>query len=184
MPEYSLANDGSRTGAIAATSQGSATEIVVLSHESATANLIGIGAIYGGSYISSRFEARTYPFLRPLMAKMGGVGAALILGDSDFGSREITAEQGARLELGSRTKNRPGPLPIVDAGRSPDGSYEPCPPNEVDVDLVPPSKPHKPCIGDHWHCIRYNQTPNCRCFPKSEDEAHCLDRGEAPPPTC
>ncbi|HSB52881.1 MAG TPA: hypothetical protein VLD58_00930, partial [Gemmatimonadales bacterium] len=43
----------------------------------------------------------------------------------------------------------------------------PCPANpDCEVDPVPPSRPHWPCPGDHWHFQVYNQVPypDCRCF--------------------
>lgn len=46
---------------------------------------------------------------------------------------------------------------------------KPCPPCPTppgpDVDRVPPSAPHFPCPGDHWHYYQYNQNPTtCQCF--------------------
>jgi Domain of unknown function (DUF4157) len=42
----------------------------------------------------------------------------------------------------------------------------PCPPNPApQIDRVPPSTPHFPCPGDHWHYQVYNQNPQtCQCF--------------------
>jgi hypothetical protein len=42
----------------------------------------------------------------------------------------------------------------------------PCPtPPGPDIDRVPPSAPHFPCPGDHWHYYEYNQNPvTCQCF--------------------
>ncbi len=42
----------------------------------------------------------------------------------------------------------------------------PCPaPPAPEVDRVPPSTPHFPCPGDHWHYYGYNQNPvTCQCF--------------------
>lgn len=46
----------------------------------------------------------------------------------------------------------------------------PCPPGgpvpNTRIDKVPPSAPHFPCKGDHWHYRRYNQDPvTCKCYP-------------------
>jgi RHS repeat-associated protein len=46
----------------------------------------------------------------------------------------------------------------------------PCPPGgpfpNVRIDKVPPSRPHFPCKGDHWHYRKYSQDPvTCKCFP-------------------
>jgi hypothetical protein len=46
----------------------------------------------------------------------------------------------------------------------------PCPPGgpfpNTRIDRVPPSSPHFPCPGDHWHYRVYNQNPTtCQCFP-------------------
>ena len=36
----------------------------------------------------------------------------------------------------------------------------PCPPPPPpQIHRVPPSKPHFPCPGDHWHYFKYNQNP-------------------------
>lgn len=42
----------------------------------------------------------------------------------------------------------------------------PCPsPPAPEIDRVPPSRPHFPCPGDHWHYFVYNQNPiTCQCF--------------------
>lgn len=42
----------------------------------------------------------------------------------------------------------------------------PCPaPPAPEIDRVPPSTPHFPCPGDHWHYYVYNQNPvTCQCF--------------------
>lgn len=42
----------------------------------------------------------------------------------------------------------------------------PCPrPPAPEVDRVPPSAPHFPCPGDHWHYFEYNQNPvTCQCY--------------------
>jgi hypothetical protein len=46
------------------------------------------------------------------------------------------------------------------------------------LDLVPPSKPHKPLTGTHWHLYKMNQIPkNCDCFWQSLKIV-----GEGPPP--
>jgi hypothetical protein len=43
----------------------------------------------------------------------------------------------------------------------------PCPPNQVQVDQVPPGRPHGPWPGTHWHCLKYNQNPDtCVCYPQ------------------
>jgi hypothetical protein len=56
----------------------------------------------------------------------------------------------------------------------------PCPANPpCEVDLVPPSRAHFPCPGDHWHYQVYNQVPypDCRCFISSRLFGGCI-----PPP--
>jgi RHS repeat-associated protein len=55
----------------------------------------------------------------------------------------------------------------------------PCPPGgpfpNVRIDKVPPSAPHYPCPGDHWHYRRYNQNPkSCRCYPSPWKLGGCL----------
>ena len=42
----------------------------------------------------------------------------------------------------------------------------PCPSNPApEIDIVPPSTPHWPCPGSHWHYRVYNQNPTtCQCF--------------------
>ncbi|WP_158860101.1 eCIS core domain-containing protein [Lunatibacter salilacus] len=42
----------------------------------------------------------------------------------------------------------------------------PCPTNPApEIDIVPPSTPHWPCPGSHWHYRVYNQNPTtCECF--------------------
>jgi RHS repeat-associated protein len=47
------------------------------------------------------------------------------------------------------------------------------------IDVVPPSKPHPPYTGTHWHLYRMNQNPNnCQCFWQDLDVA-----GEGPTPS-
>lgn len=59
---------------------------------------------------------------------------------------------------------------------------DPCPPPPPPrVDRVPPSRPHFPCAGDHWHYYVYNQNPTtCECFLRQEFGG-CLDQGAFPP---
>jgi hypothetical protein len=46
------------------------------------------------------------------------------------------------------------------------------------IDVVPPSEPHYPYTGTHWHLYQMNQNPNnCQCFWKDLDQA-----GEGPTP--
>ncbi|MCT8287723.1 RHS repeat protein, partial [Xanthomonas translucens pv. translucens] len=48
-------------------------------------------------------------------------------------------------------------------------------------DLVPPSKPHSPFVGDHYNLYRANQNPNnCQCFWQSIGAADAA--GGLPPP--
>ncbi len=49
---------------------------------------------------------------------------------------------------------------------NPDQTCPPCPsPPPPEIDLVPPSAPHYPCPGNHWHYRVYNQDPvTCKCF--------------------
>jgi RHS repeat-associated protein len=51
----------------------------------------------------------------------------------------------------------------------------PCPaPPPPRIDRVPPSRPHWPCPGDHWHYYVYNQNPvTCQCFLKTEFGGCC-----------
>jgi len=58
----------------------------------------------------------------------------------------------------------------------------PCPPNPPpEIDRVPPSAPHFPCTGDHWHYQVYNQNPtNCKCFLSSKQLGGCC--GQPPMP--
>jgi len=56
----------------------------------------------------------------------------------------------------------------------------PCPANPpCEVDVVPPSRPHFPCPGTHWHYQVYNQRPypDCTCFISSRLFGGCI-----PPP--
>jgi hypothetical protein len=59
----------------------------------------------------------------------------------------------------------------------------PCPaPPGPDIDRVPPSRPHFPCPGDHWHYYEYNQNPvTCQCYgPRRLFGGCCLGMPGAP----
>jgi hypothetical protein len=58
----------------------------------------------------------------------------------------------------------------------------PCPPNPAPrIDRVPPSAPHWPCPGDHWHYQVYNQNPQtCQCFLSGWLFGGCLPQGGVP----
>ncbi len=58
----------------------------------------------------------------------------------------------------------------------------PCPPNPPpEIDRVPPSAPHFPCPGDHWHYRQYNQNPTtCQCFLSGRLFGGCLPQGGFP----
>jgi transglutaminase-like putative cysteine protease len=51
-------------------------------------------------------------------------------------------------------------------------------PGSCTVDLVPPSKPHYPCPGDHWHYLLIDQGPAPACIEKTSRELG----GCIPPP--
>jgi RHS repeat-associated protein len=58
----------------------------------------------------------------------------------------------------------------------------PCPPAPAPepprIDIVPPSRPHFPCPGNHMHIysMETNQTPypDCKCFYKQTEQVICL----------
>ena len=58
----------------------------------------------------------------------------------------------------------------------------PCPANPApEIDRVPPSTPHWPCPGDHWHYQVYNQNPTtCQCFLSSRLFGGCCGLPGAP----
>jgi RHS repeat-associated protein len=59
----------------------------------------------------------------------------------------------------------------------------PCPPNWVEIDRVPPSRPHGNCPGDHWHCREYHQNPyTCQCYGPYRRFGGCIP--PPAPPTC
>ncbi len=54
---------------------------------------------------------------------------------------------------------------------------EPPAPPPPRLDRVPPSRPHKPCPGDHLHVFRYevNQDPEtCKCWNNLKEDVQCL----------
>ncbi|HEX4963499.1 MAG TPA: RHS repeat-associated core domain-containing protein [Thermoanaerobaculia bacterium] len=51
------------------------------------------------------------------------------------------------------------------------GCPSPCPqPLLPVIDRVPPSRPHPPCPGDHWHYFRYDQSPAPECICRLQRE--------------
>jgi hypothetical protein len=59
--------------------------------------------------------------------------------------------------------------PAYASGLAKGGKANPCcpdcpPPPPCEFDQVPPSRPHYPCPGDHWHYYVYNQNAQCQCF--------------------
>jgi hypothetical protein len=58
----------------------------------------------------------------------------------------------------------------------------PCPANPPpEIDRVPPSEPHWPCPGDHWHYRYYNQNPvTCQCFLSGRRFGGCCGLPGAP----
>jgi len=65
---------------------------------------------------------------------------------------------------------------------SPRPKCPPCdPPPPPRVDRVPPSTPHWPCPGDHWHYQDCNQDPvTCKCYVSSWKLGGCC--GQPPQP--
>jgi hypothetical protein len=58
---------------------------------------------------------------------------------------------------------------------------DPCPPCPAPppprTDIVPPSRPHKPCPGSHTHIFFYesNQNPKtCECFCNLKERVECI----------
>jgi RHS repeat-associated protein len=67
----------------------------------------------------------------------------------------------------TRAVLRPNPIPIPFP--PPPMPAKPCPPCPAppppQIHRVPPSTPHFPCPGDHWHYFVYNQNPvTCQCY--------------------
>ncbi len=60
----------------------------------------------------------------------------------------------------------------------------PCPaPPSPQIDRVPPSRPHFPCPGDHWHYYVYNQNPvTCQCFGPRRMFGGCCGMGASGAP--
>jgi len=58
----------------------------------------------------------------------------------------------------------------------------PCPANPPpEIDRVPPSDPHFPCPGDHWHYREYNQNPQtCVCHLSGRKFGGCCGTPGAP----
>jgi RHS repeat-associated protein len=63
------------------------------------------------------------------------------------------------------------------AGRRPCPPCPPCPtPPASRSDLVPPTRPHHPCPGNHTHLYRYESNQNsrtCQCFCNLREEVIC-----------
>jgi RHS repeat-associated protein len=60
----------------------------------------------------------------------------------------------------------------------------PCPnPPPPEIDRVPPSRPHFPCPGDHWHYYEYNQNPvTCKCYGPKRIFGGCCGAGDPSAP--
>jgi len=58
------------------------------------------------------------------------------------------------------------------------GPCKPCPPPPPPiVHLVPPSKPHYPCFGDHIHYFTYSQGPPPQCICRLQKHTKCMKPG-------
>jgi hypothetical protein len=101
----------------------------------------------------------------------------------DDGSVLVSTASGPETSASPPLPDTPSPnaAPPAALGTCPN----PKPANEVQVDRVPPSRPHYPCPGDHWHCLEYHQVPypDCRIF-KKRTFGGCLAQGAAPPASC
>jgi len=102
-------------------------------------------------------------------ALLAGAGGAILEADAVAAPEEIaTGPVGWGIGLGALAV---GGL-LLGAGAllsSDTATARPCPPcppaPPPEVDLVPPSTPHFPCPGNHWHYYQYNQNPTtCQCF--------------------
>jgi RHS repeat-associated protein len=80
------------------------------------------------------------------------------------------------------------PLPPASAAGAPTGNNcpEQCDPPKGTVcymiDLVPPSKPHFPIPGSHYHLWQMNQAPNGKCFWNKLDASRSAPPGAIPCP--
>lgn len=70
----------------------------------------------------------------------------------------------------------PPPLPRPVPAPPPDRKVcDPCPePPAPEVHLVPPSRPHHPCPGDHEHYFVYDQSPPPDCICRLSKRTRCL----------
>jgi len=76
------------------------------------------------------------------------------------------ASSGTQTSTGSKTKTQT------------QGPCQPCPPPPPPiVHLVPPSKPHYPCFGDHIHYFTYSQGPPPQCICRLQKHTKCMKPG-------
>jgi len=74
-------------------------------------------------------------------------------------------------------------LARIEASSSSDSCCPACPaPPPPEIDRVPPSDPHFPCPGDHWHYFEYHQGPPPACICRLVRKfGGCLPQGGFPP---
>jgi hypothetical protein len=104
-----------------------------------------------------------------IIQRQGGPGVAVLVESGPVGWAILAgiAIAGLGIYLATRARSRPCP---------------PCPPNPPpEIDRVPPSAPHYPCPGDHWHYRVYNQNPQtCDCFLSGRLFGGCCGESGAP----
>ena len=88
---------------------------------------------------------------------------------------------GQALFPGTNYSPAPAPIHKPPKRRPPrQGCHNMCDAPCYRMDRVPPSRPHKPCPGDHIVYMIYEQAPDCTCYPKWSP-IYCWPQG-APDP--
>lgn len=110
--------------------------------------LVGAGA-------GTASGAATGAVVGPIVGGVAGAGVGGYVGHRicSGGTKTCTPPKSTPIPVPPPPLTQPTPCPACPA------------PPPIQVHRVPPSKPHFPCPGDHWHYFVYNQNPiTCQCF--------------------
>jgi hypothetical protein len=95
-----------------------------------------------------------------------GGGAFLVWMATPAGQSSVKSTANALSQIGKKSDDAQDLAPSQTCAECAKKACPPCPaPPPPDVHRVPPSDPHYPCPGDHWHYFKYNQNPTtCKCY--------------------
>ncbi|WP_272944636.1 RHS repeat domain-containing protein [Snodgrassella communis] len=116
------------------------------------------GAVSGGAVSGGAVGGPPGALVGAIVGTVLGIGMGAYWMAKSAESERENAEQRVDTNVECKVEKKCPPCRTISGKIIPAGTIS------YRLDLVPPSKPHYPFKGDHYHLFKANQNPNCKCF--------------------